>query len=277
MCVAVSYGVMQCVAVCCSVLQSMWRPSRMKHSSVLQCVLQCVLQDLLQCVAVCCSVLQCVVIYLAPLSHEIQQCVAVCCKVCYRVCCTVYCSVLQSVAVCCSVMQYFAVCCSVLQCVAVCCSVLQCVAVCCSMLMCVAVCLSVLHCVAVCCNVLQCAVVRCSVLQCVAVCCSVAASAKKESKRATCCTEDVCPLSHTLARSPALSLSFLFPLSVSRALSLALICSSAGVCRLCRMDYSRVQRCRRRGPANISAGRAGGCVFRAAGGATPALPVTMKR
>jgi len=42
-------GVLQCVAVCCSVLQ---------------------------CVAVCCSVLQCVVLYCSVL-----QCVAVCCSV----------------------------------------------------------------------------------------------------------------------------------------------------------------------------------------------------
>ena len=40
-------------------------------------------------------------------------------------------------------LNLLTVCCSVLQCVAVCCSVLQCVAVCCSVLQCVAVCFSV--------------------------------------------------------------------------------------------------------------------------------------
>jgi len=54
-----SIGVLQCVAVCCSVLQgrvdlifsSLW-----VCSSVLQCVAVCC--SVLQCVAVCCSVLQ---------------------------------------------------------------------------------------------------------------------------------------------------------------------------------------------------------------------------
>jgi len=71
---------------------------------------------------------------------------------------------------------------SVLQCVAVCCSVLQCVAVCCSVLKstehlicqpCVnAVCCSVLQCVAVNWTSHMSALCECSVLQCVAVCCS---------------------------------------------------------------------------------------------------------
>ena len=121
---------LQCVAVCCSVLQCVTKQStttrhtrpvtNLKSSvthqkSVLQCV--AVWCSVLQCVAVCCSVLQCVVVYC-----NVLQCVAVCC------------SVLQSVAECCSVLQCAAVCCSVLRCVAVCCSVLQCVAVCCSVL-----------------------------------------------------------------------------------------------------------------------------------------------
>jgi len=62
-----------------------------------------------------------------------------------------------------------AVCCSVLQCVAVCCSVLQCVAVCCSVLQCVAACCSVLQRIVVRCSVvavwLQCIAVYCSALQ----------------------------------------------------------------------------------------------------------------
>jgi len=99
--------------------------------------------SVLQCVAVCCSVLQRVTDGGVRLCHmcartllhcSVLQCVAVCC------------SVLQFVAVCCSVLQRVTdggvrVChmcartllhCSVLQCVAVCYSVLQCVAVCCS-------------------------------------------------------------------------------------------------------------------------------------------------
>ena len=62
-------GVLQCVAVCCSMLQrgAVW-------CSVLQCVAVCnllpnivdhyadMLPSVLQCVAVCCSVLQCVAV-----------------------------------------------------------------------------------------------------------------------------------------------------------------------------------------------------------------------
>jgi len=82
----------------------------------------------LQCVAVCCSVLQYVAVCCVAvcdkrtkfhlrfiterslIRYSVLQCVAVCC------------SVLQCVAVCCSVLQCVAVCCSMLQCV-----VLQCV------------------------------------------------------------------------------------------------------------------------------------------------------
>ena len=111
---------LQCAAVCCSVLQR---------------------------AAVCCSVLQCVAVYCSVL-----QCAAVRCSVLQ--CAAVGCSVLQRAAVCCSVLQCAAVCCSVLQRVAltdrqlphlslldvlalvgsvlqrtpVCCGVLQCVA-----------------------------------------------------------------------------------------------------------------------------------------------------
>jgi len=72
---------LQCVAVCCSVLQY---------------------------AAVCCSVLQC-----AAVCCSVLQCTAVCCSVLQ--CAAVCCSVLQCAAVCCSVLQYVAVCCSVLQ------------------------------------------------------------------------------------------------------------------------------------------------------------------
>jgi len=84
--VCVCSSLLQCIAVCCSVLY---------------CV--CIV---LQCVAVCCSVLPCVCILL--------QCVAVCCSVlqCVAVC-------LHCVAVHWSMLQCVAVC---IHCVAVCCS-----------------------------------------------------------------------------------------------------------------------------------------------------------
>jgi len=106
----------------------------------------------LQCVAVCCSVLQSKVHTVSVLTRQ-ETCMVVCCSVlpCVAVRCSlvqsgafqgthsistqkrrdVYGSVLQSVAVCCRVLSCVAVWCSVLQCVAVRCSALQCVAVCC--------------------------------------------------------------------------------------------------------------------------------------------------
>ena len=244
--------------------------------SVLQCVAVCciVLQYVLQCVAECCSVLvfwaeillQCcqldnhrpiymyVCVYVYAVSYGVLQCVAMCwivypAEIRLRCCqptkhytqhTATHCNTLQHTATHCntqhyihtcmcirirSVLQCVTVCCSVLQCVAVCCSVLQCVAVCCSVLQCVAVCWakirlrccqldlprtyiymniyvytymqylqrvdqkfasnttsificicmykhSYIQCVAVCCSVLQCVAMCCSVLQCVAVCCS---------------------------------------------------------------------------------------------------------
>jgi len=47
--------VLQCVAVCCSVLRQRYLDTMC--CSVLQCVAVCC--SVLQCVAVCCSVLQC--------------------------------------------------------------------------------------------------------------------------------------------------------------------------------------------------------------------------
>ena len=73
------------------------------------------------------------------------------------------------VAACCSVLQCVAVCCSVLQCVAVCCSVLESESIMPQINASARRLLST--CVAVCCRVLQCVAVYCSVLQCVAVCC----------------------------------------------------------------------------------------------------------
>jgi len=79
----------------------------------------------LQCFAVCCSVLQCVSNMNKSHMNEfgrvgvnkwtsVVQCVVVCC------------SVLQCVAVCHSVLQCGAVCSSMMQCVAMSCNVLQC-------------------------------------------------------------------------------------------------------------------------------------------------------
>ena len=96
------YGsVLQCAAVCCSVLQC-WA----------------VYYSVLLCVAVCCSVLQSVAVF-----YSVLQRAAVCCSVphCVAVCCIVL-QCLQCVAVCRSVLE---VCCSVLECAAVCCIVEQ--------------------------------------------------------------------------------------------------------------------------------------------------------
>ena len=75
----------------------------------------------LQCVAVCCSVLQCVAmsdkdqgVGRQVCNHSLFCCPAPGMRV------AVCCSVLQCVAVCCGVLQCVAVCCRVLQCVAVC-------------------------------------------------------------------------------------------------------------------------------------------------------------
>jgi len=70
------YEVLQCVAVCCSVLQRV-----------------AVCRSVPWCVAVCCSVLQCVAVYCS-----VSQCVAECCSELHFV---IVCgSVLQCVAVC---------------------------------------------------------------------------------------------------------------------------------------------------------------------------------
>jgi len=135
----------------------------------------------LQCVAVCCSVLQCVAV--VSVLCSVLPCAAVCCSD-YRVwlCVAVHSRVLPCVAVYGSVLRYVAVCCIVIHCVAVCCSVMQFIALCCRVL-CTATlitCCSVLQYVAerppfrhawqAC---LQSVTVRCSALQCVAMCCSV--------------------------------------------------------------------------------------------------------
>jgi len=109
--------VVQCVAVSCSVLQSVRCGDEHDdyHASVFSSTTG---------ITGCCSVLQCVVVCCSVL-----QCVAVCCSVC--------CSVLQSVrrgdeldVYHASVSQKHCMYCSLLQGVAICCSVSQCVAVC---------------------------------------------------------------------------------------------------------------------------------------------------
>ena len=122
---------MQCVAVCCSVLQQTFSCGNgPENSRRWVCVAVCF--SVLSCVAVCCSVLQ----------H------ALCCgngpENSFRwVCAALRCSYVQCVAVRCSCVQC-------VSCGAMCCGVLQCVAVRFSVLQLAAVCW---QCVAVCCRV----------------------------------------------------------------------------------------------------------------------------
>ena len=81
-------GVLQCVAVCCSLLQCV-----AVCCSVSQCVAVCC--RMLQCVAVCRSVLQCVAVYMVTCVHFVYVCghvyhyldSNVCCSVCCSACC----------------------------------------------------------------------------------------------------------------------------------------------------------------------------------------------
>ena len=207
-------SVLQCGAVCCSVVRCVAERSVFWHE---ESGVACPELWYTLCVAVYCSVLECVAAHcVASVWQVCRNCVAnvlqVCCK-CVAVCCKCVASVLQCVAsvlqVCCSVFSalaqrvrglfpallymlcvavYCSVCCIVLHYVAVCCSVLQRVA-------------SVLQPVA---SVLQlcskyiaersalwheesgifcpalwytlCVAVYCSELQCTAVCCKCVAS-----------------------------------------------------------------------------------------------------
>ena len=104
----------------------------------------CVYTSVLQCVAVCCSVLLYHAVY-SQRHSDIETPTQVHMYVPYVYTCALQCAGRQHIAaMCCSVLtktqphrdtetciHVFA---SVLQCVAVCCSVLQCVAVCCSVL-----------------------------------------------------------------------------------------------------------------------------------------------
>jgi len=116
--------VLQCVAMCCIVLQCVADTCRKPIYSVLQCVAVCC--SVLQCVAVCCSVLQIPSGSPSTSAARTQFWTS---------------NPLSSLSSCASSFTgcideiplndtCMAVCCNVLQCVAMCCSVLQCVAMC---------------------------------------------------------------------------------------------------------------------------------------------------
>jgi len=152
------------------------------------------LMEALQCVAVCCSVLERVAVC-CSLLQSVAVCCSVPHKLPCRLFTDVWCWFEENTCQCVDLTFLFfpflflffsdynssdsnwtklcpqesgcrsvAVCCSLLWCVAVCCSVLQCVEVCCGVLQCIVVYCSVLQCVVVCCNILQCLAVCCSVL-----------------------------------------------------------------------------------------------------------------
>ena len=95
-------------------------PPASQNAVLLVCRLR---PPVLQCVAVCCSVLQ---VYCSVLQCVAESKTFSCdaSQIASLLVCCPHPLVLQCVAVCCSVLQRVAVCCSVLQCVAVCCSVL---------------------------------------------------------------------------------------------------------------------------------------------------------
>ena len=89
----------------------------------------CSVMRFVQCVAVCCSVLQCVAVCYSVLCRlGEEQVMRFYPEIWADMCCSVlqgiY-STLQCVAGCCSVLQCVVECCSVLQYASVCCSVLQ--------------------------------------------------------------------------------------------------------------------------------------------------------
>jgi len=102
MCVIVYCRVLPCAAMFCCVLQPASDPLSFPFS-----------EHVLQCVAVCCSVMQLTPLRscasLFPRSC-VLQCVAVCCSVLQCVDVAVCCSVLMCVAVYCSVLQCVAMC-----------------------------------------------------------------------------------------------------------------------------------------------------------------------
>jgi len=78
--------VLQCVAVCCSVLQCVVGDQVKQMTVDIRNIVCC---SVLQCVAVCCSVLQCVAVCCGGSSetndgrhsqYSVLQCAAVCCS-----------------------------------------------------------------------------------------------------------------------------------------------------------------------------------------------------
>jgi len=120
--------------VCCSMLQYI----AARCSVILRCVAgnsSTGAEDVLQCVAVCCSMLQCAAHVRGCCSRCAAVCYAYCSVLQHTAAC---CIVSHCVAGCCRMLQcadsnkqlnsvgcqgHVAACCSVLQCVAVCCSV----------------------------------------------------------------------------------------------------------------------------------------------------------
>ena len=106
---------LQCAAVCCSVLQCAAVCCELSRCGML-CILDCnTLQHGLQHTATCYASWPC---YMAR--RMVLRCAAVCCTVFLHGMLS-----LQCIVVCCGVLRCVAVCYSVLQCVAVCCSVLR--------------------------------------------------------------------------------------------------------------------------------------------------------
>ena len=109
---------MQCDAVC--IIYGMIQPpDHFESISAFKAA------DVLQCVAVCCSVLVCVALCFVEVQCG-AACCSVVQYVSYTACSSHHMilspSLPLTLQVCCSVLQCVAVCCSVLQCVAVCCS-----------------------------------------------------------------------------------------------------------------------------------------------------------
>jgi len=124
--------VLQCVAVCCSVLQYVAVSLVVSFDEFVSYPAVCC--SVLQCVEVCCSVFQYIAVHCSVLQRD-SRCLLLC--LCRTFWCVWRVAVYYNVDVCCSVLQYVAVCCS--ESSGVCChvnvvplSVLQCVAVYCS-------------------------------------------------------------------------------------------------------------------------------------------------
>ena len=105
-------SVLQCVAVCCSVLPRIWHIYELSQSIRITTVLNWYVVEccsMLQSAVVCCSVLKCVAtmfvcVYTYMYIYIYMQCVVMCCSGCY----SVFCSVLQCLAVSCSILQCLA-------------------------------------------------------------------------------------------------------------------------------------------------------------------------